>query len=386
MSLKLKVATGLYTNWDSLVKVDDALLRWVKNSKKSKPKGTILDSKAEVIYVLNEALKEGGREFLISEKLYVKLNSLFSEREKRLGGNGYHMGKALYELGQVPLVSYPCRPPKLMKASPNFKIACKDGFRSPTNAIRDEDPEYDHIVFEFEENQSKGINVTSRLILSWDLMSFEGKFDHDFLKYASNSEFTDVLTLGYAHLLLPKFKKRTDEVIDYLRSSRRPKVHLEFGQGSEESMRYAMNKFADYNCADSWGLNEKECVNYLNAKSEKLEDLKEAAVDAIKKYGIERICVHAPFFSFSISRYGAKKEVKALIEGGLVASAFTLGKDIKRNLKYAKKLPRYKIKKRTENIDNYRFCLVPNLINMKPKILTGLGDVFAAAQAVEALS
>ncbi|NWG09605.1 MAG: hypothetical protein HXX80_04780, partial [Nitrososphaerales archaeon] len=101
------VATGLYTNWDSFVDLNDSVLKWVKEGPKVRPKGMILKTMKEVLYTLDKALKEGGKEFLILEELYSKLNSILKDRRRALGGNGFHMGRALYELGLEPLVSYP---------------------------------------------------------------------------------------------------------------------------------------------------------------------------------------------------------------------------------------------------------------------------------------
>jgi ADP-dependent phosphofructokinase/glucokinase len=369
---KCRVATGLYSHWDSIIKVNKNILDWITNSSKSKPKDIVLDSLKEVFYALNKAIENGDREFLISESVYKKLNSFFPKRKFRLGGNGNNMGSTLYYLGLDPLVSYPMRPEKLMKRSPNFKVAVGNELGIPRDAIREGDKGYDHIVFESKE---------WRCILSWDIMSSQGIFDNDFLKMASNNRFIDILILAYAHLLLPKYKKRTDVVIDNLKS-RRPRVHLEFGLGCEDSMKYAMKKFSEYNCCDSWGLNEKECMVYLKAKSESKEDLKEAALKAVKEYNLKRICVHSKDFTFSVSKYNIKKELESLSTASLVAAAKTFGKFDIKNMRLLHSNGSL-IK---EKIGGYNFCLIPNLINPSPKILTGVGDTFSAVQAVKILA
>jgi len=385
----VRVATGFYTNWDSFIKVDEKVLDWIKKGGKAKPKTgqVVLDSLEEALYTLEEALRYGGKEFLISKEVYDELNSFFSSRERRLGGNGCNMGRTLYELGLNPLVSYPCRPVKLMLKSPDFKVACKDGFRTPKQANRVEDPEYDHLIFEFKEDQQKEIYVSGRHILSWDLMSFYGMFDEDFFVYAFNQKYTDILIFGYAHLLLPSHKEKTREIADRLEEGRRPKVHFEFGQGSEESLRYAMKIFADKQCTDSWGLNEKECVQYFFAESEKLEDLEESVLEAIKKYGLNRICVHTPNFAFSIFRRGdPRREMEALRRGCLITAALTMG-GIKENLVSGINLPKTEVEAKTEKIEaGYTLCLVPAYSNPNPKVLTGLGDAFSAVQAVISLA
>jgi len=289
-----------------------------------------------------------------------------------MGGNGYNMGNMLFLSGLIPVVSYPIRSKKLMESSPEFKVVLNGELKKPTEAIRITDPDYDHIIIELEN---------SRHILSWDTMTSQGIFDYDFLKFASNSENIDILILAYAHLLLPDYKKKTDEIIDFL-SKKRPKTHLEFGLGCKDSMKYAMEKFSENKCCESWGLDEIECETYLNAKSENKDDLIESALNAIKEYNIDRICVHTPEFVFSISKYDTMKEYRALITACLFAAARTFG-DLK--LKIAKTLPTtYEPFK--EKIGEYNFCLVPCLINKFPKVLTGIGDSFAAIQAVKALS
>jgi ADP-dependent phosphofructokinase/glucokinase len=326
----------------------------VRDSKKTKPEETV-KSLSEAVYTLDEAIKKGGKEFLISEKVYSELNSLFPKRETRLGGNGNNMGRALLSTGLDPLVSYPIRPKKLMHASPDFRVALENRFVTPKKAIRNE-PEYDHVIFEFKND---------RHILSWDPMTSQGIFDYDFLKFACNSKFTDVLVLAYAHLLLPRYKKKTDIIIEELKN--RPKVHLEFGTGSEESMRYAMGKFSENGCCDSFGMNEKECRIYFKASSENEKDLMEASVNAMKEYSVKRVCVHNPSFAFSISEYAPQKEIEALKAAHAVSSE---SRDIKHFI---------------ESTGKYNICLIKIEARPNLKRLTGLGDAFAAVQAVKSL-
>jgi len=146
-------------------------------------------------------------------------------------------------------------------------------------------------------------------------------------------------------------------------------------------MKYAMEKFSENGC-ESWGLNEVECKTYFDATSEKKEDLIESCLNAIKEYNIDRVCVHTPEFVFSISKYDLIKEYRSLITACLFAAARTFG-DLK--LKLAKTLPTTE-KPIKEKIEGYNFCLVPCLINKFPRVLTGIGDGFAAIQAIKVLS
>lgn len=362
---KIKVATGLYSHWDSMIKVDKEILKWIKNSKGKKSSKVVLNSIEEIIYTLKNSIKNGDSESLISKKAYDQLNSLFPKREIRIGGNGNNMGRTLFELGITPLVSYPIRSEKLMKSSPDFKVACKNKFKVPKEAIRQKDPDYDHIIFESDK---------WRNILSWDLVSSKGIFDENFLRFAFNPKFTDVTIISYAHLLLPKYKKRTDIIVETL-ENKRPNIHLEFGLGCEKSMRYAMEKFTEHNACDSWGLNEKECKIYLKAYSESKKDLIESALKAVKEYNLKRICIHNSRFAFSISKYDIKKEIDALMAGCFFAS-----------LKAFDKLGLQKGKIIKKKLNNYNFCLVPSFFTSKVKKLTGIGDTFAAIQAVKILS
>jgi len=362
---KVRVATGLYSNLDSIIKVDKEILKWIKNSKGKKSSKAVLNSIEEVLSTLKNSIKNGDSESLISKKVYDQLNSLFPKREIRIGGNGNNMGRTLFELSIIPLVSYPIRSEKLMKSSPNFKVACKNEFKVPKEAIREKDPSYDHIIFESDK---------WRNILSWDLMSSRGIFDEDFLRFAFNPKFIDITIISYAHLLLPQYKKRTDIIIEAL-ENKRPKIHLEFGLGCEESMKYAMKKFAEHNACDSWGLDEKECKIYLKASSEGKEDLIESALKAVKEYNLKRICIHSSRFAFSISKYDIKKEIDALIAGCFFAS-----------LKASDKIGLQKGKIIKKKLNKYNFCLVPSFFIEHPKKLTGIGDAFASIQAVKILS
>ena len=65
---RAKVATGLYSNIDSIIKVSDGVLKRIKKYKPKKPKRDVLNSMGEIVYTLNNAFKRGGSEFLISEK------------------------------------------------------------------------------------------------------------------------------------------------------------------------------------------------------------------------------------------------------------------------------------------------------------------------------
>lgn len=369
---KLRVATGLYSHWDSVVKINENVLNWVKKAYKEEPKNVVLNSLEEVAYTINEALNKEGKEFLISENVYERLNQFFSKREFRIGGNGFNMGNMLFLSGITPVVSYPIRSKKLMESSPEFKVISENKLKKPIETKRITDPDYDHIIIELEN---------SRHILSWDPMTSQGIFDYDFLNFASKSENIDILVIAYAHLLSPEYKKKTDEIIEFL-SKKRPKVHLEFGSGCKESMKYAMEKFSENKCCDSFGLNEIECKAYLGAVSEKREDLIDSALRAIKEYKMDRICVHTPEFVFSISKYDIKKEYRALLTACLLAAARTFG-DLKINV--AKNLPTT-IELVKEKTGEYNFCLVPCLINKFPRILTGIGDGFSAVQAIKALS
>ena len=369
---EVRIGTGLYSHWDSIVKINEDILNWIKKAYKEEPKDVILNSLEEAAFTIKEAIEKEGKEFLISENVYNRLNQFFLKREFRIGGNGYNMGNMLFLSGLIPVVSYPIRSKKLMENSPEFKVVLKDQLKKPVEAIKITDPDYDHIIIELEN---------SRHILSWDPMTSQGVFDYDFLRFASNSNNIDVLVLAYAHLLLPEYKKKTDEIIDFLRE-KRPKIHLEFGLGCEDSMKYAMKKFSENKCCESWGLDEIECKAYLNAESENKGDLIESALNAIKEYNIDRICVHTPEFVFSISKYDIMKEYRALITAFLFAAARTFG-ELK--LKIAKTLPTtYEPVK--EKIEEYNFCLVPSLINKFPRVLTGIGDGFAAIQAIKVLS
>ncbi|MEM5778258.1 MAG: ADP-dependent glucokinase/phosphofructokinase [Candidatus Aenigmatarchaeota archaeon] len=355
---KVKVATGLYSHWDSVITVNKKIFNWIKQSKEKKSKKIVLNSLEEVIFNLK---MERDNESLISKKVYEKLISFFPKREIRLGGNGNNMGRALFKLGLNPLVSYPIRPKNLMLASPEFNVAVGNKLKKPKDAIRKNDPEFEHIIFEAEK---------WRNILSWDLMSSRGIFDTDFLKIAFNPNLIKIAIISYAHLLLPKYKKRTNEIIEFLKQ-KRPKIHLEFGLGCEESMKYAMEKFSEYGACKSWGLNEKECKIYFKANSENRRDLIEATFNAIKEYNVDRICIHGPKFVFSISKYDIKSELEAL----KTACSFS-------NLKISNKLKlNFKVLKK--KIGNYNLCLITSFYTPYPKKITGIGDTFAAVQAVK---
>ncbi|MCX8175697.1 MAG: ADP-dependent glucokinase/phosphofructokinase, partial [Candidatus Bathyarchaeota archaeon] len=351
-----------------------------------KPERVFLETLEEAVYTLTEAFKVGGREFLISENVYKKLNQFFSFREKRLGGNGFNMGKALHELGLTPLISYPIRPPSIMLNSPDVKIACKDGFKTPKQAIRYGDPEYDHLIFEFIQDTLKGVNTSGRHIFSWDLMSFHGFFDEEFFSYSFNRKYTEVLIFAYAHLLLPAYKKKTNEIADWLEEANRPKVHFELGQGSEDSVKYALKVFTDKQCVDSIGLNEKECVQYFNAKDESFKELFYAGVEAIKNLGVRRICVHTSSFAFSVSKFSLEREIEALSKASLTAAALTMG-SIRDNINKVRNLSSSNVKVEKGKVEkSYNYCVIPVYINPQPRILTGLGDAFSAVQAVVSLA
>lgn len=384
----VNVATGFYTNWDSFIHVNDEVLNWVKSYAKAlpNPERVFLETLEEVAYTLTEAFKVGGREFLISENVYKKLSQLFSFKEKRLGGNGFNMGRALYELGLTPLISYPIRPPSIMLNSPDVKVACKDGFKTPKQAIRYWDPEYDHLIFEFNQDILKGINTSGRHIFSWDLMSFHGFFDEEFFLYGFNKKYAEVLIFAYAHLLLPAYKKKTNEIADWLEEANRPKVHFELGQGSKESVKYALKVFTDKQCVDSIGLNEKECVQYFNAKDESFKELFYTVVETIKKLGISRICVHTSSFAFSVSKFSVEREIEALSKANLTAAALTMG-SIRGNINNARNLPSSNVKVKKGKVEeSYNCCVIPVYINPNARILTGLGDAFSAVQAVVSLA
>ncbi|MFQ5762247.1 MAG: ADP-dependent glucokinase/phosphofructokinase, partial [Candidatus Bathyarchaeia archaeon] len=263
-----RVATGLFTNWDSILSVDERIVDLLRKTPKREPASEVLTTIEEVCYTLDCALRKGGREYLISREVYGELNEMFPKRMWRLGGNGYHMGKALYDRGFNPLVSYPCRPPRMMQASPNFRIAYRGGTNVPSEVAREGDPEYDHVVFEYKENPALGIRGTGRHILSWDEMSSNGLLDVDFLDMATNTDHADVLVLGYAHLLLPARKNVTDLIAQRLDHAQRPRVHLEVGEGSRESVEHAIKLMTKLQRVDSLGLNEREGIQYLDVRSE----------------------------------------------------------------------------------------------------------------------
>ena len=148
-------------------------------------------------------------------------------------------------------------------------------------------------------------------------------------------------------------------------------------------MRYAMERLTG--CVDSWGLNERECVKYLGARSESLEDLSLAAYEALKEYGLTRICVHASQFALACSRLPPEVEVEALTTACRAAAAQTMGGSLAEGFRKAGRLPRSRVGQRIERLEGANLIVVPAFVNPSPRILTGLGDCFAAVQAVMAL-
>ena len=140
---KVRVATGLYSHWDSVVKINNDILNWVKEVYKEKPKDIILNSLEEVAYTVNEAIQKGGKEFLISKDVYNRLNQFFMKREFRIGGNGFNMGNTLLLAGLTPIVSFPTRPKKLMESSPELNVVVLDFLKKPKQAIRSTDVDID---------------------------------------------------------------------------------------------------------------------------------------------------------------------------------------------------------------------------------------------------
>ena len=368
---KVDVATGLYSNIDSIIKVDDSVLKRIRRFAPKRPRKLVLNSIGEIAYTLYNAMKNGGSEFLISEKAYRKLIRVFPKREMRVGGNGSLMGHTLALVRTTPVVSYPSRAKQLMRIAGDIKVVTAGKLEPPRDSIRQGDPVYEHIIFEFKKD---------RHILTYDPMTTHGFFDHHFIRLATNPKFIDVLILSYAHLLLPEYKHRTDIVLDYLSKDERPKVHLELGMGSKESMKYAIERFAGY--CDSLGMNEKECKTFLGAKSFNKDHLIKACVKALETYNLKRVCVHTKKFAFSVSDNDYDKEFDALTSGCLVASAKTFGK---LNLEEARKLKTSE-KQVKKKIGKHRLCLVPCLQNPDPKVLAGIGDAFTSIQAVKALS
>lgn len=367
---RIDVATGLYSNIDSIIKVDESILKKIKRFKSKKPKKVVLNSMGEIVYTLKNALKRGGSEFLVSERAYKKLIKVFPKRDMRVGGNGNIMGQTLFFFGMKPIVSYPSRSKELMKISKNFKVATAGKLDAPQKSIRKGDPLYEHIIFEYKKD---------RHILTYDPITTHGFFDHHFLRFTTNPDFIDVLILSYAHLILPEYKQRTDIILEYLKD-KRPKIHLELGMGSKESVRYALERFVGR--YDSLGLNEKECKTFLGAKSFNKNHMIQAAKKAVEKYNLERVCVHTQKFVFSVSKNDFDKELDALSSACLVAAAKTFGRmniEDARNLKTSAKPSKKKIGK-------YNLCLVPCLENPSPIVMTGLGDAFASIQAVKSLS
>jgi ADP-dependent phosphofructokinase/glucokinase len=191
--------------------------------------------------------------------------------------------------------------------------------------------------------------------------------------------------ISYAHLLLPQHKSKTDTIVEYLDCVKRPKVNLELGEGSEESMKYALDRFINHNCLDSLSMNEMECKKYFKAESTALKNLMIVTTEKIKEYGLNRICIHSPEFAFSISKNDPQKEFQALQIAHHAASALTMG-GIKSFWHKTDSLKQSNIRKMEKRIGEYVLCVIPAWLNPEPRILTGLGDTFAAVQAVAALS
>ncbi len=380
-----RIATGLYTNWDSVIKISRETVGWIRNSPSCQPRIEILRSKEEAIHTLQKALEGEYREFIVNRQIFDYLCHLFPNREKRLGGNGFHMGRALFEQGFLPVVSFPYRPPSILRASPPVDLVKNCKLVKPHEAIKPTDPEFEHIVFEFQENISLGIESSGRHILSFDKMSSHGEFDYDFLEFIAKPKNVDVLVLGYAHLLLAKHKKRTDYLVEFLNRSRRPAVHLEIGQGCMESMRYAMDKFVDDGVVDSFGLNEKEAISYMNADSEKPEDLVCSAFSKVRESGLKRICIHTPTLAIVVSRLEARKELEALKRSVSYAVAMTYGKNRQTKWKYLLTTSKKWMHPVHERTGEYNLVQIDCPLNQKPKVLTGLGDAFASTNAAFAL-
>lgn len=368
---RLEVACGLWTHWDSVVKISTDILSWIESTYKEKPKYAVLESLEEVAYTLDNAIKSGGKEYLITEDTYVKFRSILKRRELRLGGNGFNMANMLFLAKTNPIVSCPTRSRKLMQSMPKIRVVEGDSLKEPLDTVRLIDQDYEHMIIEM---------AGDRHILTWDPVASEGLFDNDFLSYSTSANNVDMLLLSYAHMMLPAYKRKTDEIADLLKM-KRPKVHLEIGLGSRESMEYAMKKLSENELVDSWGMNDAECREYLDSGPE-LDDMQEAAMEAIDEYNLGRICVHTPEFAFTISKYDLEKEYRALATACVYAAARSAG-DMR--LDIAKNLPTASIEPQKKNFGKYSFCLVPCLVNKFPKISTGIGDGFAAINALKAL-
>jgi ADP-dependent phosphofructokinase/glucokinase len=87
------------------------------------------------------------------------------------------------------------------------------------------------------------------------------------------------------------------------------------------------------------------------------------------------MCVHSSKFAFSVSKYDVKKELEALEAATLIAG-----------LRVSDKISLRKEPILKKKLGKYNLCIVPSFFNPYPKRITGVGDTFAAVQAVKILS
>ena len=357
----MSVFAGLFTNLDSVVREWE--LSSFSDIKPKKP-GGVLKKPGEVLHALGQ---DEDSEHFITKEIFEWLNTNFRKDSVRIGGNAGNAAVALGSVGIPCVVSCPVRPKPIMEklGKYNVRIVRNGELRSPESCIR-RDHVFEHICFE---------ERTHRHIFTWDEMSSDFWMDFDFWKKTVDCE---MLWLSGFHLVSPKYREKVNMVMDYLKG-RKFRVHLEAGMGTE-TIRYAIKTLIENGCVDSLGMSENE-AGMLGFKDFKnLYRLGYSLFDFISEYNLERITIHKRDWRMTAFKNNQGENMKAAEYSSVVSAARTFG-EIGKNLYKAQKLKKYNVKPIRES----NFILVPSCVTPEPVILTGLGDVSSAIDAVTAM-
>ena len=238
------------------------------------------------------SIRETGREYLVSERLFKKVKAIFKDFEKRAGGNAGNAAAFLNLLKLDHYLSAPVKSRQLLEVLGPHSYIFQQGPKRSIN-IKSSEPPVEHLVIEVPPNLVEG---GARTIVSSDNMCRELWLDDEFWKHADHG----LLFLSGFHLVDRKFRYRIGELMDILEAKPGLRIHLELGEPNSE-LRFALKKLLARGLVHSIGMNEHEAA--LISKAKEPSALFAAAKDFSSEHEID-LTIHSPrwVFSTNVSR------------------------------------------------------------------------------------
>jgi len=362
------IVLGFVSNIDAVCHVDIGKLQSLFDEKPEiekklleklrSPPGVIFSIEDFLAGLVNCLEKGIGEEWVIKNKdVFRWLQDKFGYDQIRMGGLAGIAANTLSKLGVNNVIVHAASLPKkqaslfLQNVRVPLKINKDIILKDPMSAVRVEDEEMVHYIFEFDKGMEVTIGkeryvspIANRFIASWDPKNARLEIDPAFYECTLKIEFDRAVISGY-QLLWRKYEdglSHADKIngtvkliSEWRRGKTRPLIHLEMGSTKDPETSKAVLEMVSPHI-DSIGLNEDELADILHiftfdelSNELRRETTAKAVYKAAEKllnlFKVNKVFVHTADFSISVLRpkYGIPIQIvqKAMLFGSALASA-----------------------------------------------------------------